>query len=110
MHDIGRMALAVVRQKEYANLLETYNGTPLSFLEREREVFGTDHCEIGRKLVVDWRLPEDFEPIVAEHHVPRHANSQWGMVDLVNVSCRMADAAGFCRLSILPFRTLRGTA
>ena len=40
-------------------------------------------------------MPEDFEPIVAEHHVPRHANSQWGMADLVNVSCRMADAAGF---------------
>jgi putative nucleotidyltransferase with HDIG domain len=95
MHDIGRLALAVVRPKEYIDLLGTYNGTSGSILERERELFGKDHCEIGKKLVADWRLPEDLEPIVAEHHTPRQAAGTWNMADLVNVGCRMADAAGF---------------
>ncbi len=100
MHDIGRLALAVVRPMEYIDLLGTYNGTSGSILEREREYFGKDHCEIGKKLVADWGLPEDLEPIVAEHHAPRQAAGTWSMADLVNVSCRMADAVGF---SAFPF-------
>lgn len=95
MHDIGRLALAVVRPKEYIELLGTYNGPSENILEREREIFGKDHCEIGRKLVFDWKLPEDFAAIVAEHHAPRQKDGPWGMAELVNVSCRMADAAGF---------------
>ncbi|MGA8728048.1 MAG: HDOD domain-containing protein [Terracidiphilus sp.] len=95
MHDIGRLALVVLRPKEYIDVLGTYNGTSGSILERERECFGKDHCEIGKQLVADWRLPEGLEPIVAEHHTPRQADGTWNMADLVNVACRMADAAGF---------------
>jgi putative nucleotidyltransferase with HDIG domain len=95
MHDIGRLALAVVRPGEYAELLGTHAGPPESILEREREAFGRDHCEMGRQLVADWRLPEDFEPIVAQHHAPRKQGAPWGMAELIHVSCRMADAAGF---------------
>ena len=100
MHDIGRLALAVVRPKEYIDLLGNYNGASGGILERERECFGKDHCEIGKELVADWRLPEDLEPIVADHHAPRQAPGIWSMADLINVSCRMADAAGF---SAFPF-------
>jgi putative nucleotidyltransferase with HDIG domain len=95
MHDIGRLALAVMKPKEYAEVLGAYSGTSVGMLEREREVFGKDHCEIGRRLISDWHLPEDFEPIMADHHAPRQQNSPWGMTNLISVSCRMADAAGF---------------
>ena len=95
MHDIGRLALAVVRPREYAELLGAHAGPPESILEPEREVFGRDHCEMGRQLVADWKLPEDFEPIVAGHHAPRKPDATWGMAELIHVSCRMADAAGF---------------
>lgn len=95
MHDIGRMALAVVRPKEYSELLGTHNGSPASILEREREIFGKDHCEIGRQLIAEWKLPEDFESIVADHHMTLQKGRPWGMAELINVSCRMADAAGF---------------
>ena len=33
LHDIGRIALAVIQPKEYANLLGTHRGTPVSILE-----------------------------------------------------------------------------
>lgn len=100
MHDIGRLALAVVRPKEYIDLLGNYNGASGGILERERECFGKDHCQIGKELVADWCLPEDLEPIVADHHAPRPAPGIWSMADLINVSCRMADTAGF---SAFPF-------
>ncbi|MGD0800178.1 MAG: HDOD domain-containing protein [Terracidiphilus sp.] len=95
MHDIGRLALAVIRPKEYSLPLGAHSGPPASILSAERELFGWDHCEAGRQLIADWKLPADFEPIVAEHHDPRPKDGPWEMADVINVSCRMADTAGF---------------
>src|SRR5208283_4361406 len=66
LHDIGRFALAVIRPEEYAALLSGHCGSSASILERERELLGWDHCDAGRHLVVDWKLPSDFEAIVAD--------------------------------------------
>ncbi|MGA2277766.1 MAG: HDOD domain-containing protein [Terracidiphilus sp.] len=95
MHDIGRLALAVLRPKEYSLPLGAHSGSPASILSAERELFGWDHCEAGRQLIKDWKLPPEFEPIVADHHLPREKDGPWGMPDLINVCCRMADTAGF---------------
>jgi HD-like signal output (HDOD) protein len=95
IHDIGRLAMAVLRPKEYAALLATYCGSASSLLSGEREMFGFDHCEAGQHLIADWKLPSDFEAIVAQHHSPRQQGANWHMSDLISVSCRMADIAGF---------------
>jgi putative nucleotidyltransferase with HDIG domain len=95
MHDIGRLALAAVRPTEYNYLLESYAGSSRGMMEREREVFGMDHCEVGNRLVTEWNLPEDFRAIVVGHHTPCQSCKCWDISTLVNVSCRMADAAGF---------------
>lgn len=95
MHDIGRLALAVIRPKEYSLPLEAYQGPPAGMLAIERNIFGLDHCEAGLKLIADWKLPPGFAAIVAEHHALRQKKHSWEMADLINVSCRMADAAGF---------------
>jgi len=95
MHDIGRLALAVTQPTEYANLLGSHIGPPETMLERERAVFGKDHCEIGRQLIREWKLPEDFEPIVADHHHSNQRSHTWDMTELVSLSCRIADATGY---------------
>jgi putative nucleotidyltransferase with HDIG domain len=95
MHDIGRIALAVVQPKEYAHLLGKHHGTPGSVLEGERLLFGWDHCETGKQLIEDWKLPPELEEIVSEHHAARRTDGAWGMAELVKVSCKMADAVGF---------------
>lgn len=95
MHDIGRFALSVIRPKEYTALLSNHVGSAGSVLQRERELFGWDHCEVGRQLIVDWKLPVDFESVVSEHHAPRRTDGSWGMAELIKVSCRLADVAGF---------------
>jgi putative nucleotidyltransferase with HDIG domain len=95
LHDIGRLGIAAVRPKEYAALLEGLTCTSVNALQDEQQMFGADHCAIGRQLISDWKLPNDFEAIVADHHAPRQKDSPWGMTELINVSCRMADAVGF---------------
>jgi HD-like signal output (HDOD) protein len=95
LHDMGRLALAVISAQEYATLLETHSGSAGSVLEAERDLFGFDHCEAGRHLIRDWKLPSNFESVVADHHSTRHKGDPWCMPDLINVSCRMADSIGF---------------
>jgi HD-like signal output (HDOD) protein len=109
IHDIGRLALAVIRPKEYSLPLGAHSGSPASILKAERELFGWDHCEAGRQLIVDWKLPSEFEAIVGDHHAPREKDGPWGMPDLINVSCRMADTAGFAAFpgcEVTPFPDL----
>ncbi len=109
IHDIGRLALAVIRPREYAILLGMQNGPPSSILAAERDLFGMDHCEAGKRLIADWKLPVDFETIVCEHHEPRRKDVSWDMAALINLSCRLADAAGFVafpRCEVTPYAEL----
>ncbi len=95
LHDIGRMALAVIQPKGYAALLEKHHGAAASMLEAERELFGWDHCQIGRQLIGNWKLPKNFEAVVADHHSDRRADVAWDLAELVKVSCAIASALGF---------------
>ncbi|MGB8260089.1 MAG: HDOD domain-containing protein [Terracidiphilus sp.] len=95
MHDIGRLALAVIRPREYSQLLGTHAGAPESILPAERELFGCDHCQAGRHLIAGWKLPEEFDAVVLFHHVAGRKTASWGTAELVSLSCRIADAAGF---------------
>lgn len=98
LHGIGLLALAVVRPHEYIDLLGTFIGTSSAILDRERLVFGIDHCELGKKLVADWDLPEEFAVVMSAPHVPS-GSGQWGIAEIVGLSCRMADSAGFSAFS-----------
>jgi putative nucleotidyltransferase with HDIG domain len=95
LHDIGRMALAVLQPKAYAELLESHHGSPASVLDVERSLFGMDHCETGRQLIADWNLPENFEAAVADHLGARRKDGAWDVAELVKVSCAMASAVGY---------------
>lgn len=95
LHDVGRFGLSVIQPQEYAALLEAHAGTPASILEGERTLFGCDHCEAGERLVGGWMLAPDIQTIVSRHHAPKRSDGYWGMVELIQVSCRLADAAGF---------------
>lgn len=95
LHDVGRLALGAVRPKEYSLLLGAHSGTPESILRAEQDLFGWDHCAVGKILISDWKLPADFEVIVGDHHAPRQTDAPWSLLDVIHVSCRMADAIGF---------------
>lgn len=95
LHDIGRIALSVIQPSEYAALLDSRTGPADGILECERELFGWNHCETGQRLIADWKLPAEFDEVVLDHHAPRRTGGAWGLAELIKVSCRMADAAGF---------------
>jgi HD-like signal output (HDOD) protein len=110
MHDIGRLALVVIRPVEYADLLGRHSGSSSSLLHEERELFGFDHCQAGQNLIQDWKLPSDFKAIVSQHHTPGRSKDNWQTADVINMSCRMADTIGFAAFpgcEVISFETLR---
>ncbi|HEY6290613.1 MAG TPA: HDOD domain-containing protein [Terriglobia bacterium] len=94
MHDVGRLALTVVEPARYSNLILEAEGKALNVLDRERELFGVDHCEAGSWLAEQWKLPPHFAEVAAHHHEPCKPGKV-DMVSLVQVACRLADCIGF---------------
>jgi HD-like signal output (HDOD) protein len=94
MHDIGRLGLAVAYPEQYAGLLKEADETPRDVLASERDLFGVDHCEAGRSLVLRWNLPEDFAAVASRHHESATGGA-FDLVAIVRVGCMMADALGF---------------
>lgn len=95
LHDLGRIALAAIRPKEYTRLLEEAQGQPWEIRERERDLFGVDHCEAGKSLIFAWRLPQELVSITSCHHDEIKQNKALDLTSVVHYSCRFADALGF---------------
>lgn len=56
--EIGSLALASVYPEQYSHLLaEDGAGEKAALLQRERELFGITHNEVGAFMIEDWGLP-----------------------------------------------------
>jgi len=100
VHDIGRLALAVMQPQRYSEFLETLEVGPVDILQREREWFEVDHCAAGRLMVTAWKLPHEFMDITSQHHAKRNFKAL-DLLALVRFSCQMADTLGFA--AVRPF-------
>ncbi|WP_202845261.1 GGDEF domain-containing protein [Luteimonas saliphila] len=65
LQDIGALALIQVLPDRYAELGNVPAG--ILPLERERELFGSDHAEVGAWLAARWNLPAYLQRIIARH-------------------------------------------
>ena len=79
-------------------MLNTFTGASAAILVAENELFGFDHCEAGQQLIENWKLPNDFEGIVARHHSEppeTAAQTDWSMDSIIHLACQIADTIGF---------------
>ena len=95
LHDVGRLSLAVLRSQEYASVLERTENAPRDLLQCERELFGMDHCQAGRALALAWNFPKNIVEVITRHHEALEPGGR-NLLALVQFSCRLADALGFC--------------
>lgn len=68
LHDMGALFLQVRYPTLYQSLMEIENEHAL--LEREAQVFGCDHADVGALIADHWRLPERIVQAIAYHHAP----------------------------------------
>lgn len=70
LHDIGKLVTTQFATEETSNAMRALVARGLSGVEAEREIWGTDHAEVGTGLLYLWRLPEEIVEAVARHHQP----------------------------------------
>jgi HD-like signal output (HDOD) protein len=83
LHDIGHLPFLTVAREE-----RTLREGPSSVswrdnIELEREIFGLDHCELGRWMGMSWKFSPILMDAVQHHHDPRKAAEDPHLAEVV---------------------------
>lgn len=70
LHDIGKLIFASVERAKYGELIESSAVGCVSLIGAERGAYGTDHAEIGGRLLAKWNLPREVCSAIEFHHSP----------------------------------------
>ena len=85
LHDVGKLVLGQFIDDDYA-ALEAAAGSSVSFEIAEKEVLGTDHAEVGARILEQWALPDALVHAVRWHHNPENAEAVHQSTDIVHVA------------------------
>ena len=95
LHDIGRLGLLVAWPDDYELMLRKADRNVASLVELERQLFTMDHCELGRRLIEQWKLPHEFCVVAGRHHDRPSGATELDSLRISHLSCRLADALEF---------------
>lgn len=68
LHDIGMIVEDQTAHDLFSQVCKTYNDNSRPITDYEKEIIGTDHCEIGHLLAKDWLLPVEVQEGIQMHH------------------------------------------
>ncbi len=94
LHDLGRLGLLVAYPEDYERVFQAADRDAVSLLDLEKRRFGVDHCEAGRQLVEQWKLPHEFQIIAGRHHDSPSGGSP-DLLTVIHTACRLADTFGY---------------
>ncbi|MDJ0721139.1 MAG: HDOD domain-containing protein [Desulfobacterales bacterium] len=85
LHDVGKLVLGQFIDDDYG-AFKAAAGNNVSFERAEKEVLGTDHADIGARILEQWSLPAELVHAVRWHHNPEMAADILPMTDIVHVA------------------------
>jgi HD-like signal output (HDOD) protein len=68
LHDIGKLVLLLVSADNYRQIQNLKKRESLTDHAAERQLIGTDHMEIGERLMEKWKMPASAKACVKYHH------------------------------------------
>src|SRR5579863_5585939 len=86
IHDVGKIVMASAFPEHFRQIYGPAGGGNGNLLEREREVLGVDHAELGAMYLKKQVLPEVFVDIVQYHHQPEKSREHSTIVAAVQVA------------------------
>jgi HD-like signal output (HDOD) protein len=93
LHAMGQLALLEYAPEQYQQVLDLASSTGTDLLERERQMFGSDHAELAGVILDRWNLPPSIRDAVAAHHVDQPSSSS--LTAAVHTGCFAAEFIGF---------------
>ena len=91
IHDVGRSLLGVIAPTNFATVDPLDFEETGDFLERERDILRTDHCELGGWFMAHNNLPDPLVEVVCLHHAPAEAGENQKLVATIAVADHMAN-------------------
>jgi len=85
LHDVGKLVLGEF-VKDDIKKIEKIASKDVSFEAAEQIALGTDHAEIGAKILENWGLPKEVVSAVRWHHDPDAADETSTLIDIVHVA------------------------
>ena len=73
LHDIGHVVLSTTFPEEYGDLLCNIRS---NFLDREEEIFGMTHADVGTRLLEHWQIPDSLCRVTRFHHSSKLASAE----------------------------------
>jgi putative nucleotidyltransferase with HDIG domain len=95
LHDIGLIVEDQTAPDLFARTREAFFAESRSLPVLEREIIGTDHCEVGALLVQDWKLPEEVREGIQRHHAFDRATTPNSMAGAIQLSEFFAGKLGY---------------
>jgi putative nucleotidyltransferase with HDIG domain len=86
IHDVGKIVMASAFPEHFRQIYGASAEGGKDLLEREREVLGVDHAELGAMYLKKQVLPEVFVNIVQFHHQPDRSRENGNIVAAVQVA------------------------
>ena len=94
IHDIGKVALDAFRTQDFDRVLDMFERDGVNWLEAEENIFGADHCQIGRALTDYWGFPDSMASAVGDHHQPWTAKGDKQAACLIHLADLAAQRLG----------------
>jgi len=92
LHDIGIVAILWVSPNEFRRCYEEASRQHIPLHDAEEKVLGVTHCETGKLIARNWRLPTELTEVVGSHHAPAKSAVNPVLTSIVCVSdllCRL---------------------
>jgi putative nucleotidyltransferase with HDIG domain len=85
LHDVGKLILGDFVADDLPKIEKTLS-RGVAFEAAENMVLGTNHADIGARILSQWSLPPDIVNAVRWHHDPESADKSDLMLDIVHVA------------------------
>jgi putative nucleotidyltransferase with HDIG domain len=94
LHDIGKLVLGDYVQEDLEKI-EVMVAKGISFEVAEYIVLGTNHADIGARILKNWALPQELVNAVSWHHDPEDCDKFCLLSDVVHVANVVGRRVGF---------------
>lgn len=68
LHDIGMIVEDQTETDLFTQVCNACDDNSKPITDYEKEIFGTDHCQIGYLLAKEWQLPIEVQEGIQQHH------------------------------------------
>jgi len=94
LHDLGELVNMIGFREEFRAAAELAKAEAIPLHQAENSALGFTHCDTGKIVAEQWKLPEDIGEVIEHHHDVQQAKLRPVLVALVGLSDRLCLAHG----------------